>query len=57
MRTDKEALSLARRDLARHGAVYMALATIAIAQPLLQLYGQNVAVFAAAGFELSLIHI
>jgi hypothetical protein len=55
MRTDKEALSLARRDWARHGAVYMALATIAIAQPLLQLYGQNVAVFAAAGFEGAII--
>ena len=35
----------------RHGAVYLALTTIAIAQPLLQLYGSNVAVFAAAGFE------
>ena len=35
----------------RHGAVYMALTTIAIAQPLLQLYGSNVAVFAAAGYE------
>lgn len=39
----------------RHGAVYLALTTIAIAQPLLQLYGSNVAVFAAAGFEGSIV--
>lgn len=51
MRTNKGALRLAPSDWARHGAVYVALATIAIAQPLLQLYGENVAVFAAAGFE------
>ncbi len=51
MRTDTEALILAPMDWARHGAIYLALATIAIGQPLLQLYGENVAVFAAAGFE------
>ena len=39
------------RDWMTHGSVYLALTTIAIAQPLLQLYGANVAVFAAAGFE------
>lgn len=39
----------------RHGAVYLALTTIAIAQPLLQLYGANVAVFAAAGYEGSIV--
>jgi hypothetical protein len=37
------------------GAVYLALTTIAIAQPLLQLYGTNVAVFAAAGYEGSIV--
>jgi hypothetical protein len=31
--------------------VYLALSTIAITQPLLQLYGSNVAVFAAANYE------
>ena len=42
-------------EWARHGAVYLALTTIAIAQPLLQLYGSNVAVFAAAGYEGSIV--
>ena len=42
-------------EWARHGAVYLALTTIAIAQPLLQLYGANVAVFAAAGYEGSIV--
>ena len=51
MRTDREAPRLMPRDWMTHGLVYLALATIAIAQPLLQLYGENVAVFAAAGFE------
>ncbi|PHX71920.1 MAG: hypothetical protein CK521_03340 [Acidimicrobium sp.] len=51
MHTNKEALRLSPSDWVRHGAVYVALATIAIAQPLLQLYGENIAVFAAAGFE------
>lgn len=55
MRTNKGALRLSLSDGARHGAVYLALATIAIAQPLLQLYGENVAVFAAAGFEGAII--
>ena len=40
-----------RREIARRGAVYLALLTVAVAQPLLQLYGNNVAVFAAAGYE------
>jgi arylsulfatase A-like enzyme len=31
--------------------VYVTLATVALAQPLLQLYGENIAVFAAADFE------
>ena len=35
----------------KRSAVYLALTTIAIAQPLLQLYGNNVAVFAAADYE------
>jgi hypothetical protein len=51
MRTEDEAFRLRPSDWIRHGAVFAALATIAIAQPLLQLYGENVAVFAAAGFE------
>jgi hypothetical protein len=51
MRADNEVPRLVPSDWARHGAVYLALATISIAQPLLQLYGENVAVFAAAGFE------
>lgn len=37
--------------LARRAAVYVALLTIAVAQPLLQLYSENVAVFAAANYE------
>ena len=44
-----------RAEWLRHGAVYLALTTIAIAQPLLQLYGANVAVFAAAGYEGSIV--
>ena len=44
-----------RTEWLRHGAVYLALTTIAIAQPLLQLYGANVAVFAAAGYEGSIV--
>lgn len=55
MRTNKGALRLSPSDWARHGAVYVALGTIAIAQPLLQLYGENIAVFAAAGFEGAII--
>jgi hypothetical protein len=51
MRADNEVPRLVPGDWARHGAVYLALATVSIAQPLLQLYGENVAVFAAAGFE------
>jgi hypothetical protein len=37
--------------LARRAAIYMALLTVAVAQPLLQLYAENVAVFAAANYE------
>ena len=37
--------------LARRAAVYMALLTVAVAQPLLQLYSENVAIFAAANYE------
>lgn len=37
--------------LARRATVYVALLTIAVAQPLLQLYSENVAVFAAANYE------
>jgi len=36
---------------ARRFAVYVALCTVALAQPLLQLYSQNVAIFAAANYE------
>ncbi|MGA0862346.1 MAG: sulfatase-like hydrolase/transferase [Ilumatobacteraceae bacterium] len=39
------------RELLSHFAVYVTLATVALAQPLLQLYGENIAVFAAADFE------
>ncbi|MTA71532.1 MAG: hypothetical protein F2551_03210 [Actinobacteria bacterium] len=37
--------------MARRGAVYLALLTVAVAQPLLQLYGTSVAVFASANYE------
>jgi hypothetical protein len=37
--------------LARRGAIYLALLSVAVAQPLLQLYSENVAVFAAANYE------
>jgi len=37
--------------LARRAAIYLALLTVAVAQPLLQLYADNVAVFAAANYE------
>lgn len=35
----------------RRAAVYLALLTVAVAQPLLQLYGSSVAVFASANYE------
>ena len=37
--------------IARRFAVYTALCTVALAQPLLQLYSKNVAIFAAANYE------
>jgi hypothetical protein len=37
--------------IAHRFAVYTALCTVALAQPLLQLYSQNVAIFAAANYE------
>lgn len=37
--------------VARRAAVYLALFTVAVAQPLLQLYGTSVAVFASANYE------
>lgn len=37
--------------LARRATIYLALLTVAVAQPLLQLYSENVAVFAAANYE------
>lgn len=39
------------RELLSHAAVYLTLVTVALAQPLLQLYGSNVAVFVAADFD------
>ncbi len=39
------------RELLSHAAVYLTLVTVALSQPLLQLYGDNVAVFVAADFE------
>ena len=39
----------------RHFAVYLALTTVAISQPLLQLYGENLAVFASARYQGSII--
>ena len=44
-----------RREIARRAAVYLALLTVAVAQPLLQLYADNVAVFAAANYEGSIV--
>lgn len=38
-------------NMRRRATVYLALSTIAIAQPLLQMYGDNVAIFAAANYE------
>ena len=35
----------------RRGAAYLALTTVAVAQPLLQIYGENLAVFTAAHFS------
>jgi hypothetical protein len=35
----------------RRAFAYLALTTVAIAQPLLQMYGDNVAIFAAANYE------
>ncbi len=40
-----------KKELLRHFAVYLALTTVAIGQPLLQLYGDNLTVFAAAKYE------
>ena len=45
------ARSSPQRELLSHFAVYVTLATVALAQPLLQLYGENIAVFVAADFE------
>ena len=39
------------RELLSHAAVYLTLVTVALAQPLLQMYGENVAVFVAADFD------
>ena len=39
----------------RHFAVYLALTTVAIGQPLLQLYGENLAVFASARYQGSIV--
>ena len=39
------------RELLSHAAVYLTLVTVALAQPLLQMYGSNVAVFVAADFD------
>ncbi len=44
-----------QREIVRRAAIYAALLTVAIAQPLLQLYGNNVAVFAAAEYEGSIV--
>ena len=44
-----------RREIARRAAVYLTLLTVAVAQPLLQLYADNVAVFAAANYEGSIV--
>jgi len=48
---DKGTRRLEVRAVARRAAVYLALLTVAIAQPLLQLYGTSVAVFASANYE------
>lgn len=47
----KEGSATSHAGLMRRAAVYLTLTTISIAQPLLQLYGSNVAVFAAANYE------
>lgn len=46
-----EQSSTVGRELLSHAAVYLTLVTVALAQPLLQMYGDNVAVFVAADFE------
>jgi len=38
-------------NMRRRAFTYLALSTIAIAQPLLQMYGDNVAIFAASNYE------
>ena len=48
---DKGDGRLRKKAVARRGAVYLALLTVAVAQPLLQLYGTSVAVFASANYE------
>ena len=48
---DKGDRGLGKIAVARRGAVYLALLTVAVAQPLLQLYGSSVAVFASANYE------
>ncbi|MEY3505971.1 MAG: hypothetical protein RI898_724, partial [Actinomycetota bacterium] len=48
---DKGDERLRKKAVARRGAVYLALLTVAVAQPLLQLYGTSVAVFASANYE------
>lgn len=39
------------REVLSRAAVYLTLVTVALAQPLLQMYGDNVAVFVAADFD------
>lgn len=49
--TDRRVMGVSFPLLARRTAIYVALLTVAIAQPLLQLYAENVAVFATANYE------
>lgn len=43
--------SLSGKSVVIRAALYLALCTVAVAQPLLQMYGDSVAVFAAANYE------
>ena len=54
---DKGDRGLGKIVVARRAAVYLALLTVAVAQPLLQLYGSSVAVFASANYEGAIVVI
>lgn len=49
--TDEVLTRFPVREFARRGLVHLSLSTVAIAQPLLGLYGENLAVFTSARFQ------